>query len=115
MPPSSATMVGKAGATRVRLSEAMRDPSISPAKTARTARSTPFFSGAVVESRATTAVIPSGSPRAADDGTPPRPGLASPGSAQPDPPVTAGTSSGGDACGYLLAGQSPAGSRLVSG
>src|SRR5216683_104066 len=52
IPPSSATMVGRAGATRVRFNEAMSDPSIKPAKTARTARSTPFFSGEAVASRA---------------------------------------------------------------
>src|SRR6266478_2641926 len=56
MPPSSATMVGRAGATRVRLSEAMSDPSISPANTARTARSTPFFAGAVSADLVATAV-----------------------------------------------------------
>src|ERR1700674_542959 len=48
MPPSSATMVGSAGATSVRLREATSEPSISPAKTARTARSTPFLAGALV-------------------------------------------------------------------
>src|SRR5216683_2952578 len=64
IPPSSATMVGRAGATRVRFNEAMSDPSIKPAKTARTARSTPFFSGEAVASRAATAVIRPGSPPA---------------------------------------------------
>src|SRR5882762_3023314 len=56
MPPSSATMVGRAGATSVRLSEAINDPSIRPANTARTARSRPFLAGVVSGDRVATAV-----------------------------------------------------------
>src|SRR6202158_2645693 len=97
MPPSSATIVGRAGAARVRFNEAISDPSIRPAKTARTARSTPFFSGAVVASRAATAVIGPRSPLVAGDATPPWPALASHGCARPDPPETAGTPTGGGA------------------
>src|SRR5260370_41528280 len=88
MPPSSATIVGRAGATRVRLSEAMSDPSIRPAKTARTARSPPFFSGAAVASRAATAVLRRRSPLAVGDGAPPRRGLALPGAAPAETPGT---------------------------
>src|ERR1700682_87198 len=62
MPPSSATIVGSAGATSVRLSEATSDPSISPAKTAMTARSTPLLVGASA-ARVATAVIGLEAPR----------------------------------------------------
>src|SRR5213080_3009983 len=43
MPPSSATIVGSAGATSVMLREAISEPSIRPAKTAMTPRSSPPF------------------------------------------------------------------------
>src|ERR1700680_4471596 len=62
MPPSSATIVGSAGATRVRLREATSDPSISPAKTAMTARSTPLLAGAAA-ARVATAVMGLEAPR----------------------------------------------------
>src|SRR5260370_33164345 len=83
-------MVGRAGATRVRFNEAISDPNIRPANTARTARSTPFFSGAVVASRAATAVIGPRSPLAAGDATPPQQGLPSHAWTPPDPPAAAG-------------------------
>src|SRR5439155_27133643 len=43
IPPSSATIVGRAGATSVMLSEAISEPSIRPAKTAMTPRSSRPF------------------------------------------------------------------------
>src|SRR6202049_697667 len=62
MPPTWTTIVGSAGATSVRLREATREPSISPANTARTARSTPFLAGALA-ARVATAVIAVEPPR----------------------------------------------------
>src|SRR6266567_2799466 len=60
MPPSSATIVGRAGATRVKLSEATSEPSIRPAKTAMTPRSTGawlFASAAPAASEATAVTV----------------------------------------------------------
>src|SRR4051794_6089810 len=57
MPPSSATIVGRAGATSVMLREATSEPSIRPAKTARTPRSTPFASAAPAAFEATAVTV----------------------------------------------------------
>src|SRR2546428_7990273 len=55
-PPSSETIVGSAGATSVMLSDATSEPSIRPAKTAMTPRSTPgvAFALAALEATAVT-------------------------------------------------------------
>src|SRR5437879_1870127 len=49
-------MVGRAGATRVMFSDAISEPSISPEKTARTARLTPCGAASVSTERVATAV-----------------------------------------------------------
>src|SRR6266849_2263717 len=104
-----ATIVGRAGATRVRLSDATSEPSISPAKTARTARSAPFFSGVEVESRAATAVIQPTFQGADRDEKPRRPKPASLGSAPLGPRLTIGPSTAGEAGNYPRAARSRAG------
>src|ERR1051325_1326385 len=68
MPPSSATIVGSAGATSVMLREATSEPSIRPAKTAITPRSTPFASVAPAAFEATAVTetsLPMGVPASA--------------------------------------------------